>query len=107
MKARPVEIARPETADELQAFGPYRPELGRERRPALVAVATRCRDRRLIPADERRTILGQDRPDATGESAQLRLDQVADDLVGAPLAGRRPPTAALDVKRCDLDLDRD
>src|SRR5438105_14471041 len=46
---------------------------------------------------------GQDLADAAGESTLPRLDQVADDLVGAPLLFVEVP-AALRVKGCELGL---
>src|SRR5438046_5128672 len=47
---------------------------------------------------------GQDLADAAGESTLLGLDQVADDLVGAPLLFVEVP-AAVGVKGCELGLD--
>src|SRR2546427_394627 len=42
----------------------------------------------LVPGLKPRRLLGENDPDAAGKAAPLGLDQVPDDLLSAPLAGR-------------------
>src|SRR5205809_460932 len=53
------------------------------------AIVSCTRDRGLVPGLEPRRFFGEDDSDAAGEAAPLGLDQVPDDFLGAPLAGRR------------------
>ena len=55
------------------------------------AITPAARNTDLVPALQLRLVLVQDGPDPTSEAALLGLDDVADDLVHAPLSRRGLP----------------
>src|SRR5260221_7335891 len=90
-------VGRTERPYERHAVKPKSPNLGRQLDARAQIVAPRLGDGRRIPTFEVRrdvwTVGGQDPANPAGESASLRLDEVADTFVGAPLAGLGSPSA--------------
>src|SRR5205823_321514 len=87
--ARQIRLAQ--ALDETDAVVAKRGQLGEERAAVRVTVSAGARDLVLVPALELRVATREDDPDAATEAAALRLDQVAEHLLRAPLAGRRMP----------------
>ena len=97
------EIRRFQRTNEIDAVVADTHELHPEALAHPRAIVPLPRDLSLVP---RAGLLfaGQDLADAAGESTLLGLDQMADDLVGAPLLFVEVP-AAIGVKGCELGLD--
>ena len=85
------EIGAGQAGDQRGAVAPQRGQLVEQRGQRPRAVAAGARDLVLIPRLQRRIALGEQDPDAAGESPSLGLDQVTDDLLDAPLARRWMP----------------
>lgn len=85
------EVSVAEVPDQLDARAAERAKLPEEVAGALLAVTALASDQRLIPCHERRLDVLKDAPNASGEAALLGLDEMTEDLLDAPLAGRRMP----------------
>jgi len=89
MLARPREIVPAQARHERYAVVPQLHQVAQQGLDVSCAIVSCTRDRGLVPGLEPRRFFGEDDSDAAGEAAPLGLDQVPDDLLGAPLAGRR------------------
>src|SRR5213592_3598681 len=97
-----VEIGLAQTTHERDAVVPQPGEFIEQRGHRPRAVAPRAGDRVLIPALEGRAVGAQDDADPPREAAALGLDEVADDLLGAPLARRGMPGGDTLGQRAEL-----
>src|SRR6516164_6351450 len=102
MPAPAGEIRRAEPGDQSRAVATERVELGDQRGRRTLAIAARASDLGLIPRFEQRLVAGENEPNAPGEAPPFGLDEMADDLLDAPLTGRRMPRE--DVVRMGREL---
>src|SRR3989475_11766671 len=88
MLAAPSEIVPAQARHERDAVVPQLRQLVQQGLDVSRAVAPGTCDLVLVPGLKPRRLLGENDPDAAGKAAPLGLDQVPDDLLSAPLAGR-------------------
>src|SRR2546421_6291588 len=98
-----TEITRLQRLHQLDAVMPDAHELHPEALAQPRAVVPLLRDGFLIPG-ARLLLAGQDLADPAGKAALLRLDEMTDDLIGAPLFGIEVPGAVL-TKGFELGID--
>src|SRR5437879_3716043 len=89
-----------------RALPPQPRQLVEERGDRPLAIASRAGHLGLIPWLERRPVGAQDDADPPGEAALLGLDEVADDLLGAPLTRRGMPGGDTLGQRAELGAQR-
>ena len=96
---RSVQVPRLQRSDQLQALVAERAEFGPDVGDRPNAVVALLLDVVLIPRFELRQIGRLDDADPGRETALLRLDEMADDRLRAPLAGRMVP-ARIVIPKC-------
>ena len=101
----PAELVGAQPAHERDARVAQTHELVEERAHGTGAIVPLARDGDLVPGDAVRTVALEDRPDAPGEATPLRLDEVANALLGAPLARRGVPGRLAVAERLELGHD--
>lgn len=81
-----IEVLLGHRLEEGQTEAPALGELGEQVAPLSGAVGSIGGHLLLIPRLEMREVVLDDRPDAAGETPPVRLDEMADDLLGAPFS---------------------
>jgi hypothetical protein len=106
MVAGAIEIGRAQRAHQCRAVAPHRGELVEQRADRPLAVGACSRHLVLVPRRERRTLRALDDANPPGKAATLGLDEMADDLLGAPLTRRRVPRDDALGQRTELRAQR-
>src|SRR6266540_813817 len=107
MLARALKLGRRQACDEPNAVLAHGFELAQDVEAGSLVVVTLPSHAGLVPGLESGLVLLEDRSDATVESASLRLHDVAEHFVDAPLVLGGPRAAKLVAEALDLSPDRD
>jgi hypothetical protein len=86
MSSDAIQVLRSQRSDQLETVPPQRLELIQQVLWAALAILPGGRHGRLIPPLKRGVVGGENGPDPAGESKLLRLDDVPDAFIYAPLA---------------------